>query len=83
MKTKEPSGLALQFSKENVPIDELFAVSDEVQIHADMPYGQLAEKLAVKDCRCQRQWAIKLKPVCKLTVLSNSPSSDSFAVIFP
>ena len=107
VKTKEPSGLALQFSKENVPIDELFEVIDElfkvdesndewkyekVEIHAGMPYGQLVYKLAKPKNANGKKLIIavpngeklikKRKPVCKLTVLSCSHPSDSFAVIF-
>ena len=85
VKVKKPDGINLHFSKESPPIDDMFEVSDEVQIHADMPYSQLAEKLAQsKGCVVPNgNGLIKSgKPICKLTVLSSTQASDSFAVIF-
>jgi hypothetical protein len=75
----------LQFSKENVPIDEMFGESSDVQIHPEMPYSKLAEELAKsKGCVVENGNGLIAsgRPVCKLTVLSSAQASDSFAVIF-
>ena len=76
--------LAMRYSKSSPPMDDMFEVNNELDIHENMAYTEMQEKIIAAQTVCLPNGGGLIKsgkPVCKLTV---APKKDGtgFAVIF-
>lgn len=75
--------LAMRYSKDSPPIDEMFEIDTELQIHEELPYIDLVAKVSASKAHLPNGNTL-LKTgqnICKLTLAPKTDSSG-FAVIF-
>ena len=83
-KKKHGNLLAMRYSINNPPIDEIFEVNNELDIHENMPYSELQKNISAAKTVCLPNGGELIKskePVCKLTIAPKKDKSG-FPVIF-